>query len=246
MSFPGSAFSMRRAPASSALPGISTPRPAFGAGRQELDGSPAADAMAERLSLRQLRHHTKNALQGLIAQIDAVPELQETEAGRRLAKALQQRILLSATVSDALFGFTDSAAPLELRLRSLCENVVRLFGAPDQVIQTEVTVDGSCPADLHEAILRSVHEMVANAAKHGLHARARGLIVITLCSSRSGTTLTVRDDGWGIDRSDSNGQGLEIIQALIARRLGTLHLQREEATTVAVIRFPRAGNFAQD
>jgi len=244
MSLPGSASSMRRAPASSALSGTCTPYSALGVGRQKFDGPPAADT--DWLSLRQLRHHTKNALQGLIAQIDAVPELQETEAGRRLAKSLQQRILLSATVSDALFGFTDGVAPLAVRLRSLCENVVRLFGGSDQVIRTEVTVDGSCPADLHEAILRSVHEMVANAVKHGLHARARGLIGITLRSDRSGTTLTVQDDGWGIDRSGGDGQGLEIIQALIARRSGILRLQREEATTLVVIRFPRAGSFTPD
>lgn len=208
-------------------------------GRRSVQGDMSGISSAERLDLRQIRHHTKNALQGLIAQIDQTMELQETKAGRRLARELQHRILLSARVSDALFGFTGAPQALEARLRSLCENVVRLFGASGQDIRTEVTVYGICPVALHEAILRSVHEMVGNAVKHGLRARVDGLISVRLETSAAVTTLTVQDNGWGFKQIDQDGQGLEIIHDLIARHAGSLRLYREETVTTAILTFSR-------
>ena len=214
------------------------------------DGAMAVAAAPETLRMRQLRHHTKNALQAMIAQIDQVPALQDTEAGRRLARELQNRILLSAKVSDALFGFTEAPPALEARLRSLCESLVRLFGRPGQDIGAEVTVLGSCPAGLHEAILRSVHEMVVNAVRHGLQARTEGCIRVRLETVGPATSLCVQDNGQGFERTppddggDEDGQGLEIIRELIAEHAGRLRLQREADATIVTIEFPRGSSAA--
>lgn len=206
-----------------------------------LPAAPSAERPgAERLGLRQLRHHTKNALQGLIAQIDQVPELQDTEAGRRLADELQHRILLSAKISDALFGLTGPPAALEARLRSLCESIVKLFGELDQDIRTQVTVRGSCPVDLHEVILRSLHEMVGNSVKHGLHARMDGLISVRLETTGEAVTLTVQDNGSGLGQLGDDDQGLEIIRDLIAGHDGTLRLHHDAVATTAILDFPRS------
>jgi two-component sensor histidine kinase len=195
---------------------------------------------AERLGLRQLRHHTKNALQGLIAQIDQVPELQETEAGQRLAHELQHRILLSARIADALFGFTGPPAALEARLRSLCENIVRLFGELDQDIRIQVTVRGSCPVDLHEVILRSMHEIVGNSVKHGLHGRTDGLISVRLETTGSSTILTVQDTGSSSGQLGEDDESLEIVRELIAEHDGTLRLHQDAIATTAILDFPRS------
>lgn len=215
----------------------SVPRSMFEARRPvqaDIPSMPSTDP----LTLRQLRHHTKNALQGLIAQIDQAVELQETEVGRRLAGELQHRILLSARVSDALFGFTAAPGALEARLRSLCEDVAGLLGEAGQDIRTEVTIGGTCPGDLHEAILRSVHELVGNAVKHGLHKRTGGLIRVRLEQAGAATILTVRNDGWGFEPANDDGQGLEIVRELIAGHGGTLRLHRDGDATVAILTFP--------
>ena len=67
------------------------------------------DPLDDALGMRLLRHHTKNALQRLIAQI-ANSDLRATPGGEALAEDLERRIRLSARVSDALFGLTEATA----------------------------------------------------------------------------------------------------------------------------------------
>src|SRR6478672_5720113 len=44
------------------------------------------------LDLRQLRHHTKNALQRIIGLISEIPGLYDTPAGEQIARELEHRI----------------------------------------------------------------------------------------------------------------------------------------------------------
>ena len=56
-----------------------------------------------------LRYQTKNALQRIIAQC-AQAGLRRTATGAALADDVQRRIILSARISDALFGLTAEPA----------------------------------------------------------------------------------------------------------------------------------------
>ena len=68
---------------------------------------------------RQLRHHTKNALQTILNILGHAPELRSTRAGASLSDHLQERILLAAQLSDTLFGLTNEPGPFEQRLTTL-------------------------------------------------------------------------------------------------------------------------------
>ena len=65
-------------------------------------------SVGQEIDLRQLRHHTKNTLQRIIALIAETPGLHDTPAGERIAQELQYRIGLSADISNALFGLTSA------------------------------------------------------------------------------------------------------------------------------------------
>src|SRR5689334_25003887 len=93
-----------------------------------------ADAPLD-LDLRQLRHHTKNALQRIIGLISEIPGLCDTPAGEQVARELEHRIRLSATISNALFGLTESPGPMADRLRQLAGAIVDMMRAADQVIR---------------------------------------------------------------------------------------------------------------
>jgi two-component sensor histidine kinase len=196
-------------------------------------GWPASDS-----DFRQLRHHTKNVLQQILLQIEHARDLEVRVGGRRLLADLQRRVVLSAQISDALFGITCSPASMSERLRVLSESTIRMLADDTQVIRLDVTVAGDCPEPLQQLVLRVAHEFVVNAVKHGMHERVIGKICVQLVTGVNGcTTLVVSDDGWGFCGSPDAGEGLTIAGDLAATVGGTISLLRSHAT-VAELELP--------
>ena len=187
---------------------------------------------------RQLRHHTKNVLQQVLLQIAHAQDLSATVCSSWLLADLQRRILLSAEISDALFGLTRSPAAMSERLRALSESMIRMLADGAQMIRLEVTVAGECPEPLRQLVLRVAHEFVGNAVKHGMRVRVTGTISVHLATDiGGGTSLVVTDDGWGFDGSQNAGDGLNIAGDLAASAGGTVSLLRTHVT-VATLELP--------
>jgi two-component sensor histidine kinase len=184
---------------------------------------------------RQLRHHTKNVLQQILLQIAHAQDLRATVCSRRLLPDLQRRILLSAEISDALFGLTRSPAAMSQRLRALSESTIHTLADGTQMLRSEVTVAGECPQPLQQLVLRVAHEFVGNAVKHGMRARVTGTISVRLVTAIDGrTTLVVTDDGWGFGNSQNEGDGLKIAGDLAASAGGTVSLLRTHVTAATL------------
>ena len=188
--------------------------------------------------LHQLRHHTKNVLQQILLRIEQAHDLKATAHGSRLLADLQRRILLSAQISDALFGLTDAPAAMPERLRVLSESTIRMFAGAAQAIRLDVTAAGDCPDPLRQLVLRVAHEFVGNAVKHGMRERVAGTVSVRLMTDMNGwTSLVVTDDGWGFDGSPDAGDGLKIASELAASVGGTISLLRTRVT-VAELELP--------
>lgn len=197
-----------------------------------------ADAPQQaELDLRQLRHHTKNTLQRLIGLIGEARGLMDTPEGERIARELEHRICLSATISNALFGLTEAPAPMLYRLRQLAGAVTDLMSAEGQKIRVGVTVRGDCPPQLREAVIRTAHELLGNAVKHGMRERPSGRIAIRLITSERHTTLTVTDNGWGFEGVPRQGEGLALARSFAEMHGGTLTLESADGT-VATLDLP--------
>jgi two-component sensor histidine kinase len=203
--------------------------------------APVADGRFQRLTateFRQLRHQTKNALQRILFMIDAHPALRQTEASRAVAADLHRRILLTAEISDALFGLTHAPAPFAERLGGLCEAMTALLGVPGQDIRLRLRLAGACPEPLQEAVLRVAHELVGNAVKHGLYARLAGEIEVRLENDGSELRLLVLDDGWGWAEPMVAGEGLSLARVIATREAGRVTLDRKGNRTVAMLALP--------
>ena len=195
------------------------------------------DDLHDNVDLRQLRHHTKNTLQRLIGLLSEVPGLTDTPAGEQLAKELEYRICLSAKISNALFGLTSAPGSMAERLRDLSGAMVEMMREPHQVLRTGVSVRGCCPQELREAVVRSTHELVGNAVKHGMKGRMSGRIAIRLVTVPGTTTLTVTDNGWGFDSPPRFGEGLTLARLFAERAGGSLELDGADGTS-AVMTLP--------
>jgi two-component sensor histidine kinase len=195
------------------------------------------DSVGQDIDLRQLRHHTKNTLQRILGLIAEAPGLCDTPQGEKIAQELEYRICLSATISNALFGLTDAPGSMADRLRELAGAVADLMRDADQVIRVGVFVRGCCPAGLREAVVRSAHELIGNAVKHGMKGRSTGRIAIRLTTEDDCTTLTVLDNGWGFTGKPRSGEGLALTRDFAARHGGSLKMDGD-AGTVATLRLP--------
>ena len=192
---------------------------------------------AQEIDLRQLRHHTKNTLQRIIGLIGEIPGLHDTPEGAQIARELERRICLSATISNALFGLTDAPAPMAERLRQLAGPVVDMMRTPDQAIRVGVCVRGTCPVHLREPVMRTTHELVGNAVKHGMKGRSNGRIAVRLVSQEAITTLTISDDGWGFKGQPRDGEGLSLARSFASSHGGSLRLHGAGGT-VATLELP--------
>lgn len=187
---------------------------------------------------RQLRHQTKNALARMLLHVSK--HLAPSDPAHRIAAELERRILLTAEMSDALFGLTRAPGPLEARLRALATGLVDLLGDPDQQIRVEVAVRGAVPRQLEDVVLRVAHELVGNAIKHGLHMRVVGRIQVTVLAGPDGTVLDVADDGWGCGAAPPMGESLKLVELLAAPHGGKVGLLRRGEFTVGTLWIPAA------
>ena len=186
---------------------------------------PRTDDAEQEIDLRQLRHHTKNTLQRIIALIAELPGLHDSPAAETIARELEYRIGLSATISNALFGLTEAPGSMADRLRQIGGAVADMMRAPDQVIRVGVSVRGTCPAALREAVVRGAHELIGNAVKHGMKSRPSGRISVRLVSEGGITVLTVSDNGWGFSGPPRLGEGLLLARGFAERHGGSLRLE---------------------
>jgi two-component sensor histidine kinase len=193
----------------------------------------------QEIDLRQLRHHTRNTLQWIIALVTAFPRLHDSAAGEALAQELAYRITLSATISNALFGLTEAPGSMASRLRQLAGAIVDMMRSPGQAIRIGVSVSGTCPPELREAVIRSANELIGNAVKHGMKGRPKGRIAVRLVSNADMTLLTVTDDGRGLSSAPAPaaGEGLSLARGLAERHSGRLRLE-QAGRTVASVELP--------
>ena len=198
-----------------------------------LSGSSCSGAPAD---FRQLRHQTKNALARILAQLST--GLSMDASARRVAAELERRILLTAEISDALFGLTRAPGRFEERLTGLCRSIVDLAAEPDQHLTLRCTVRGEVPAAHQDTILRVAHELVGNAVKHGMHMRLIGRIEVTATATDCGSALEVTDDGWGCGRDPVHGEGMRVASMLAEEGGGRVTLERVGDRTVAALALP--------
>ena len=203
--------------------------------------TPVGSGDAAAVSLGLLRHHTKNALQRILGELARFRELQAVRGGHRVAQTLERRVMLSASLSDALFGLTRAPGATEERLRTVCEATIALMGDEDQMIGLDVVVEGEPPAAVRDTVLRAAHEMVGNAVKHGLHARLIGHVTVRLTGDGAGARLAVEDNGWGFAGPRDGGEGLGLLGALAALHGGTTGLERLAIGSRAWLELPAAG-----
>lgn len=219
--------------------------PVVDAAEDTLPGSRGVSG--DTTELRQLRHHTKNSLQRLIAQLSEASFQCECREERLFVEGLVRQIKLSAAISDALFGLTHMPEPFPERLRSLVESLRTFYTDGAQTVRLEIVIPPglTMSQNREDLILRLIHELAVNAFKHGMHMRLVGKISI-LISRRvdGGLFLSVINDGWKISEQASPGEGLGIVRELVCAEGGDMKFTMQPHTNFQIILPPERGRYA--
>jgi two-component sensor histidine kinase len=203
------------------------------------------DSLAQKeVLVREIHHRVKNNLQLVMSLLNLhARRIRDPRAEVAFAEA-RSRINALATLHRRLYE-SESLQQIDLRwfLEDLCaelrrgglsrgRNVELSVDSPSEVIGPEIAV----PLGL------LVTEAITNAYKHAFNERDGGHIRVEVKrDSAASLTLTVRDDGAGIDlagdQADSTGLGRSLIEAFVRQLRGELEIRGDEGTIVQV-RFP--------
>ncbi len=192
----------------------------------------------ERLELlvREVHHRVSNSLQMVLSFVSMQAQQTEEPAARDALESTQNRIKAISKVHHNLYTRGDlSTIDLDAYLRTLVDELrdgladdgcgISLETATEQV---EATPDEAVSIGV------VVNELVSNAIKYAFPDGKGGTVSITLARVGEGYSVTVADDGKGIDEADApqgSGLGMRILKAVTASLGCTIEEVRCEVGT---------------
>ncbi|WP_421933246.1 sensor histidine kinase [Phenylobacterium sp.] len=177
------------------------------------------DALAENLVLlAEVRHRVANSLQIIASVLLQNARKTTSEETRGHLKDAHNRVMSVAALERQLSESADEAVQLQAYFVSLCDSIAASMIADTRQISLIVTGEGGLVAPRTSVSLGLiVTELVINALKHAFTGDRPGTIVVDCQVRGPNWTLSVTDDGVGVNAQPGQlraGLGTSIVQAL--------------------------------
>jgi two-component sensor histidine kinase len=206
-------------------------------------------SLAEKnVLLKEVHHRVKNNLQIVSSILSIQSGSLEDERAKSAFEQCQNRIQTMALVHEEVYQ-TGSFVELSMGtyLEKICDSL--RWGWDRGSCRTNVVVhveDGST-LSVEKAIPCGliVNELVTNALKHAFAGKEHGTITVSFTRDSFGWTLTVTDDGIGMEQASEatrNGAGIggQLIEGLVAQLHGSIRYQSAGGGgTSVVVGIPR-------
>jgi two-component sensor histidine kinase len=151
---------------------------------------------------------------------------------------IRRRIVTVGQAYNPVYSADDQRSiDLGVYVRSVADQIIAGTGRRDITARTEfapmpVDIDTALPVGL------IAHELVTNAARHGFRDGRSGEIVIRLEPEGEAATLTIEDDGVGLEGEPEEGTGLRLVNAMAPQVDGRINVEaRPEGGTRFVLVF---------
>ena len=199
-------------------------------------------ALAQKtMLLHEVDHRVKNNLQMVSAMIRNQSRHIENAGTRDALKTTMVRVETLGTVHRRLYESKDiSMFSVDGFVREMGADLLDVAGRPGIKLDLdleEVIVSSQVASPL--ALL--VNELMTNSLKHAFpHHGGEGSIRIVTSMDGEEATMTVEDDGVGLDAtaSDRKTFGHKLVDSLVRQMRGTLEWSNAQPGTRAVLRFP--------
>lgn len=192
---------------------------------------------------QELQHRVANNLQ-FIASLLSLQRRTAASDPATAARALevaQSRLDLMARIHRRLYDPAAIRMPLSQYFQGLCQEILEATGARNVVCLVEVA---PVTFDLRSLMNLSLllNEFITNSVKHAFSGRQGGTVSIKLDRAGNGYTLTLSDDGAGLQESEidiSSGLGFTIMRNLAAQLQGEITFSSDRGVTTRIT-FPAA------
>jgi two-component system, sensor histidine kinase PdtaS len=193
--------------------------------------------------LQEVRHRVANSLQIIASVLLQSARNTQSEEARGQLRNAHLRLMSVASLERHLTTVTVGDVDLSAYLKKLCASIaasmVHKPGFRLNVSAEGVFVD----PDTSVSIGLMVTELVMNALKHAFNGRESGEIDVSFSYSGDGWTLTVADNGVGIDPAGMKaGLGTSIVEALAKQLRATVQIMQGNPGTKVILRKPPAGS----
>ncbi len=193
----------------------------------------------KELILKEVHHRIKNNMNtiGSLLSLQA-GILTEPEAIRALEDA-GSRIHSMSLLYDKLYRAADfNELSVREYLSSLVDDVLENFPNGKDVKGEKDLDDFMLDAKRLQTLGIIVSELLTNVMKYAFKGRRNGLVIVSAKEKDGRVVVSVRDDGSGIPESidieKPTGFGLQLVHALARQLNGTIRIEREEGTKIAV------------
>jgi two-component sensor histidine kinase len=195
--------------------------------------------------VREVHHRVKNNLQLVMSLLNLhARRIRDPQAEVAFAEA-RSRINALATLHRRLY---ESESLQEIDLKWFLEDLAAELRRSGMPRGRHVDLLVECPSEVIGPSAAAplgllVTEAITNAYKHAFNGREGGRVWVKVERDSPGTlTLTVQDDGVGLDASEPNhesaGLGHSLIEAFARQLRGELRISSSEQGTTVQVRFP--------
>lgn len=177
------------------------------------------DLIREKAILvKEIQHRVANSLQIIASVLMQSARRVQSEEARGYLQSAHHRVMSIAAVQRQLSGSDGDTVVMRDYLVQLGESLSASMIPDPECLRLTVTVDDSVvPAALSVSMGLIVTELVINALKHAFPEKRQGLIAVDYRSEGTEWTLSVIDDGVGMDTGENApkaGLGTGIVEAL--------------------------------
>ncbi|HKK48568.1 MAG TPA: PAS domain S-box protein, partial [Alkalispirochaeta sp.] len=196
--------------------------------------------LAEKeILLKEVHHRIKNNM----AQVESMLSLQAASSGipqvQSALKEATSRVRSIRALYEKLLVGTDYAdVSMKAYLESLIDSLKEVYDEHSAISLRRTIEDFSLASKDAISVGIMVNELLTNVFKYAFAGRSGGEVFIDLENTDSQVTLTIKDDGVGLDRatvaSKSTGFGLSIVTMLVEQFDGTFTMESDNGTTSTV------------
>ncbi len=213
--------------------------------QKEAEDKLVASLREKELLLKEVHHRVKNNLQVISSLLNLQAGELDNPDTARLFRESQGRVRSMALIHEQLYRSNDLARiDFSKYVQDLVRHLEQGLGSEATPVRFHLVIE-PLPLSLDLAIPCGmiVNELVSNAQKHAFPNSHSGEIRIEFARQADGYSLTVADNGVGIQQdmalAGSPSLGLKVVQALTRQIRGELDVRHEDGT-VFVIRFTPA------
>lgn len=212
--------------------------------QQEAEAQLAASLKEKEILLKEIHHRVKNNMQIISSLLNLQLQHVHDEETRNVLKDSHNRIRTMAMVHEKLYQSRNFS---EVRLKNYVQELATAIFQSSRTAARGVRLEVSgedCDLGVDQLISCGliINELITNALKYAFPAGRGGKVTISIATTPEHITITVADDGIGLDESftaeTADTLGLQLVYALSRQLNGTVTITGRPGLT-ATIQFPR-------